>query len=348
MPPPTTPATSPEALALIEREERLRAILDGAVDAIITIDQRGLIESVNPAAQKLFGYSAEEMLGQNVSMLMPSPHREQHDGYLQRYEETGVPRIIGIGREVMALRKDGTHCPVHLAVSVVNLPRGRLFTAILHDLTKRRRLEELVLEATSLEQKRIGQDLHDGIGQQLAGLSFYCKSLSDRLAAKGLPEAADAQRMGQLIDQSKAQVRALSHGLNPVVDKPQGLMRALEELAEYVSSTFGIACSFNRKAEVLLDDVAMSTHVFRIAQEAATNALKHGRARNIRISLDQLCGQNCLCIEDDGNGISICPMNRTGGIGLEIMKSRASIIGGTLEIFAAANGGTVVRCYFPR
>jgi len=313
MPPTIVPAPSPEALALIEREERLRAIVDGAVDATITIDEHGLIESVNPAAEKVFGYRAEEMLRQNVRMLMPSPHREKHDDYLRRYLETGVPRIIGIGREVTALRKDGSHIPVHLAVSVVNLPRRKLFTAILHDLTARRRLEMLVLEATALEQKRIGQDLHDGIGQQLAGLSFYCKSLSDRLKAKGLPEAADAERMSQLITQSHAQVRALSHGLNPVVDKPQGLMMALEELAEYVSSTFGTPCRFESKSVVLLDDVALSTHVFRIAQEAVTNALKHARAWNIVVRLDHVDGQNCLSVEDDGEGMSGCPMKGPWG-----------------------------------
>jgi len=120
---------------LRDSEARTHAILQTAVDGIITIDARGLIESFNPAAERLFGYTADEVLGQNISMLMPSPYREEHDGYMARYLQTGEPHIIGIGREVRARRRDGSPFPIALAVSEVPLAGRRMFTGVVHDLT---------------------------------------------------------------------------------------------------------------------------------------------------------------------------------------------------------------------
>ena len=122
--------------------ERLRAILETAVDAIITIEESGAIESVNPAAERAFGYERDEMVGRNVSMLMPSPYREEHDRHIASYLRTGEARIIGIGREIEAQRRDGSVFPADIAVSEVRLPGRRLFTGIIRDLTERREMEE--------------------------------------------------------------------------------------------------------------------------------------------------------------------------------------------------------------
>src|SRR6516164_10012214 len=136
----TSPAQGQAVLR--DSEARTRAILQTAVDGIITIDTGGLIESFNPAAERLFGYTADEVLGQNISMLMPSPYRQEHDSYLARYLQTGEPHIIGIGREVRARRRDGTTFPISLAVSEVHLAGRRIFTGIVHDLTARVQAEE--------------------------------------------------------------------------------------------------------------------------------------------------------------------------------------------------------------
>jgi PAS domain S-box-containing protein len=150
---PVTPAAGPAVGAggSEETEERLRAILQTAVEGIITIDERGIIESINPAAERTFGYSAEEVIGKNVSVLMPSPDREQHDRYLQNYARTGQAKIIGIGREVVGQRKDETTFPLDLAVSEVRLARRRLFTGFVRDITERKRAElrQAVLYATT-------------------------------------------------------------------------------------------------------------------------------------------------------------------------------------------------------
>src|SRR5215813_13948256 len=128
--------------ALRDSEARSTAILQTAVDGIITIDERGIVASFNPGAERLFGYTAGEVIGQNVCILMPSPYQEEHDGYLARYRQTGEPHIIGIGREVRARHRDGTTFPVSLAVSEVHLAGRRIFTGIVHDLTARVQAEE--------------------------------------------------------------------------------------------------------------------------------------------------------------------------------------------------------------
>jgi len=140
--------------ALRDSEERMRAILETAVEGIITIDERGIIELINPAAEKIFGYSADEVIGRNVSILMPSPYREEHDAYMGNYLRTGQRKIIGIGREVVGQRKDGSIFPMDLAVSEVRLASKRLFTGFVRDITDRKRAESQLAElARSLAEK---------------------------------------------------------------------------------------------------------------------------------------------------------------------------------------------------
>src|SRR5215510_4265704 len=132
---------------LRDSEARTHAILQTAVDGIITIDERGIVESFNPAAERLFEYTTDEVIGQNISMLMPSPYREEHDSYIARYLQTDEPHIIGIGREVRARRRDGTTFPVALAVSEMHLDGRRMFTGIVHDLSARVQAEEALRHA---------------------------------------------------------------------------------------------------------------------------------------------------------------------------------------------------------
>ena len=143
-----------QSSGLKDTEERLRAILETAVEGIITIDERGIVESMNPAAEKTFGFRAEEVIGRNVSVLMPSPYREEHDGYLRNYLSSGHAKIIGIGREVIGQRKDGTVFPMDLAVSEVCLVNRRLFTGFVRDISERKKAEARLADlAQSLAEK---------------------------------------------------------------------------------------------------------------------------------------------------------------------------------------------------
>lgn len=145
-----------EELSHLETTSQLRAIFDHAIDGIITIDDQGIIEMVNPAASKLFGYTPDELIGENISKLMPGPDRQNHDRYIQNYHQTGVGRIIGIGREVTGLRKDGTRFPFHLSVSEVHLSSRKIFTGIIHDISDLKLAQEKLRRyAAELERSNI-------------------------------------------------------------------------------------------------------------------------------------------------------------------------------------------------
>lgn len=141
----------------MENAALLKAIIDNAIDGIITISDRGIVESINPAACALFGYSTEEVIGNNVSMLMPPPDKERHDGYIARYQRTGDPHIIGIGREVTGLTKDGKRFPFRLGVSEVQFLGRKVFAGFIHDLTKQKEAEELVKEYTLHLEEQIDE-----------------------------------------------------------------------------------------------------------------------------------------------------------------------------------------------
>lgn len=333
--------------AVKDQAERLRAILETAVEGIITIDDRGIIESFNPASEKLFGYQAEEVIGKNVSVLMASPHREQHDTYLENYKRTGHARIIGIGRETFARKKDGTLFPIDLSVSEVKLSDRRLFTGFIRDITERKRLEKEILEISEREQRRIGQDLHDGLCQHLAGIEMLSQVLAQKVAPVSTDAANRASEIAGAVRDAISQTRLLARGLSPVTLESEGLMSALAELAINTEKMFHIRCTLNCPEVVKFDDQAAATHLFRIAQEAVSNAIKHGKATNISLHLHTDAERLHLKVNDDGAGF---PENFTAGtgMGLRIMQSRIGMVGGNLTIERQPTGGTSVIFSAPK
>ena len=330
--------------ALQDREERLRAILDTAADAIITVDGRGIIQSVNRATERMFGYAAAEMLGRNVSMLMPSPYREAHDGYMARYARTREKHIIGISREVDARRKDGSVFPTDLAVSEIE--HLGLFTGIHRDLTERKQLERDVVEAASLEQRRIGQDLHDSVAQELTALNILAGDLVDVLRTDPASGTPLADRISQGLHRSQQELRAVLRGLLPVAVDAEGLMAALTDLAARTQQEGKVSCTFDCPRPVVLTDNLMATHLYLIAQEAVRNAVKHARSRHVRIALES--NQFLvLRVRDDGVGMPV-PETENPGLGLRIMRNRAAVIGAALTIEPGKPTGTVVTCSLAR
>ena len=329
--------------ALLESEERLQAIFQTAADAIITIHQSGIIESVNPAAETMFGYTAGEMLGRNVSMLMPHPFGDEPEGYLSRSLTTAVWQIIGTGREVTGRRKDGSLFPVDLAVSEIQDRSERLFTGMLRDISERKAMEREVLEIASAEQQRIGQDLHDGTGQELTGLSLLAHDLAEDLEERSLAQAAQAKRIAERLDHALGEVRKLAKGLVPVEVEAEGLRAALKDLADFTGQQAGVVCEFVCKGRVEIADSQTATHLYRIAQEAVTNALRHSQGSRIVITLKQNRKELLLEVRDDGVGIPEAG-KRGAGMGLRIMRYRAHLIGSSLEIAPADGGGTRVVC----
>jgi signal transduction histidine kinase len=214
-------------------------------------------------------------------------------------------------------------------------------------IEERKRLEKEVLNISEREQRRIGQELHDSLGQMLTGAAFMIKVLQRQMTAKGLDEAADAAEIADIIRQATDQAKGLAKGLHPVDLDARSLSSALEELAASTEHLFGIRCTFTCSRPVQLDDSDKAVHLYRIAQEAVTNAIKHGKAASIQIELTGGDKESILNVTNDGLSFPKEFEKRGSGMGLQIMDQRVDIIGGSLEIHAGPEGGAVVNCRFP-
>ena len=211
------------------------------------------------------------------------------------------------------------------------------------EMIERKRLEKSILEISEREKRRIGQDLHDGLGQHLTGVAFLAKVLEQKLGEGASPHAADAVKIAQLVNEAIKQTRELAKGLLPMQDGGNGFVSALQHLAADVEEFFTVACVFHSDDAVLIRDLDLATHLYRIAQEAVTNAIKHGHAGKIVIDLEHREHNLILIIQDDGIGLPEV-IERKDGMGLRIMNYRANMIGATLEIKKSFTGGTAVVC----
>jgi signal transduction histidine kinase len=210
---------------------------------------------------------------------------------------------------------------------------------------ERERLEDEILKSIEREQERIGRDLHDGLCQLLVGAKYrsvYLRGLAkDRLPAL----EKEAQSLEELLNGAIQQARELARGLNPVMVTPAGLATALQNMAAEVGRAEGPRCFCQFPRSVKIFDQHVAGHLYRIAQEAVQNAFKHGRAKNISITLDRHKNLVSLVVKDDGIGIPLHPGE--SGMGLKNMQTRARLIGGVLEIRRRKHGGTAVTCQFP-
>lgn len=532
---------------------RYRAVVDNAVDGIITISDQGTIESVNAAAVKLFGYTEDELVGRDVVVLVTDEDRQRHGSSLRQFLRNGLAPIVGIGHEVLARRKDATAFPIYLSIGSFALGGRQYYTGIVHDISERheaeaalRRVNEsleqqvrdrtesirllqdvavIANESESVEQafqivlarvlkfrkwevahvlvrsrgdqqifvdagiwtvertgsyrrliaaagraafrpgngligraidsarpvwdtnfsddatadlgthaaacglqaavacpvvigtevvavveffaasalppdeafleimkhvgtqlgrvierdrlqrqlvdavwdqhRRLGQELHDTLGQALTGIGMVADSLAKRLAAREQPEAEKQTELVSMIQQAKSEVRQLAKGLYPVDVDAQGLLAALEELAQTTQQRTHVRCAFKGDRAIQIRDNEVATHLFRIAQEAVHNAVKHAHPKRIAIALTKPRGRVTLAIRDDGtgitdktgisngNGISDNGMTsdttaRLGGLGMRIMQYRANVIGAHLSVETPGLGGTLIRCILKR
>ena len=211
---------------------------------------------------------------------------------------------------------------------------------------ERVRLEREVLETSEHERRRIGQDLHDGIGQQLTAASLATNGLITALESAAPALAPQAENLSRQLRQTIAEVRALSHGLAPVALQDDGLLHALHALADSTAHSTGVRCVFECPIPVRVPDAAVAGHLYRIAQEAVTNALKHAAPREIRIGLERRDGAVVLEVDDDGAGLPET-LAAGGGIGLQIMRHRAELLGGTFAFGSPPAGGTRIACRIP-
>jgi two-component system sensor kinase FixL len=334
--------------ALREAEQRNRAVLETAVNAILTINEERIITSVNSSTERMFGYTRKELIGKNVKMLMPEPYASRHDSYVENYKRTGKRKIIGIGREVVACRKDGTLFPIDLSVGEVILAPGkRLFTGIIRDLTDHKQLEEKILRISEEEQHRIGQDIHDDLCQQLAAIGCLAKVAHQRLVKAANAAAPEVEQVVQMISAANQRAREMARGLVPVVLDASGLMAALADMARGTQQIFRISCQLHCDPPVEVRDNQLAIQLYRIAQEAVANAVKHSKADRLDLSLEEDEGWVRLMVRDNGQGIHDHSPGTGTGMGLLTMSRRARMMGGDLSVENHPLGGTVVICSIP-
>jgi len=223
--------------------------------------------------------------------------------------------------------------------------RVRERTAVLNsELAERKRLEKEILVISEREQHRIGRDIHDSLCQHLTGTALAEQFLVEKLSARGAPEVSDANLVVGLIEDAISMARGLAAGLSPIETEGEGLLNALGDLAAHFSAQFKVLCRFAFQQPVLIQDPSVTTHLYRIAQEAVHNAIRHGKARNISIHLGKAGSLITLSIRDDGTGLP-AGLALSQGMGLRNMKYRASMIGGSLTL-AAGEPGAVLTCSF--
>ena len=217
---------------------------------------------------------------------------------------------------------------------------------IIHDVTEKKLLEKQILDIGEAERQRIGRDLHDSLGGMLTGAALLSKALSQRLAAKAIDEAGIAEEVVHCINDSISQTRAIAHGLFPVELGTVGLVAGLGEFAADTTRRSGISCRLRADEDILIQDVSVASHLFRIVQEAVNNAIRHAGARQITIHLARTAGQLLLKVRDDGKGLP-ARSQPVRGLGLRTMRYRADIIGAQFTVDSPDGRGTVVSCLVP-
>ena len=326
-----------------ERALRRQAgLIELSFDAILAWRQPGGIEFWNKGASILYGFEPQEALGKVTRDLLQTRHPRPWTEIEAELREHGFWE-----GELRHTSKKGEEVFVASRYQLVSDDGdGMLILETNRDITERRRLQQEVLEILGAEQRRIGQDLHDGLCQHLAGIEFRAAVIASQLAVA--PEAQrEIVKIGELIREGARQARMLSRGLSPVSLEAEGLMSALKELVESAGDLFGTCCHFECAKSVAVSDNVVATHLYRIAQEAISNAARHGRAKSIVVVLEKTIEGIQLSIRDDGCGFRVSP-SRARGMGLHTMRYRAELIGATLTIDAGKGSGARVTCLLSR
>jgi two-component system, LuxR family, sensor kinase FixL len=360
------PANDVEIRERVERaleasEARWRAIIDSAVDGIVVIDSRGRIESFNAGAVRLFGYAEQEVIGRNVNILMPSPYREEHDGYIRHYIETGEQRIIGFGREVTGLRKDGTTFPVHLSVGEFLIEGERRFTGILHDLTARVQMETRLREQAALTSLgEMAAVVAHEVKNPLTGIRGAIQVIGTRLPPAS-KEAAIVKDIVARIDALSELMKDLLLFARPpqlrvaVVDV-LALARTVAELVRQDPALHEIRIVVSGGAPPIAADAELLKIVIQNLLLNAAHAMQ-GRGA-IDVSVSSSDGFCVVTMADAGPGIPpevraklftpfFTTKSRGTGLGLLTARRLLEAHGGTIALECPPSGGTVVTVRVP-
>jgi PAS domain S-box-containing protein len=359
-----------QAVAALQASEmRTRAIVESALDAVVTMDERGIITGWNSQAASMFGYHEQEISGRLLSdTILPPRYRAAHDTGLQRFLATGHGPILNRRVELAALHKDGREFPIELSVTALTIEGRKVFSAFLRDISERKQAERALkeayeqlreltrrlTEAEEVERKRLARELHDEFGQALTGLKFDVAWLTKELArtAKGAGAAgmkSKAIGMSHAIDGLIQSVRATAASLRPGVLDDLGLVAALEWLAASFHERTGLPCELTVDPSIRDTpvEVALATTVFRGAQELTTNVMRHARASEAEMRLTLQDEHLVLTVRDNGRGLRPEQWKEGRSLGLRGLHERVKLVGGGVKISSAPEKGTEVTLSLP-
>ncbi len=347
--------------ALRESEATNRALLDTASQAILAVDTEGKIVLANRMASEIFGYTANELLGQNHDILISPALRERHSAHRTALLTDPRPRTMGMEQNLIGLRKDGTEFPIDISLSGVQTKHGQLAVSFVSDISVRKDSEEKLRESeqklrelagsllTAQEEERsnLARELHDDVTQQLAFLSIELGRLANELPDSMCEARAHMHALQQQTLRASHELRRISHGLHPSVIRDFGLSVALEDFCEEFQKAHGIIVDFEGS---LMDEhlgSAEATCLYRIAQESMRNARVHGNASEVRVALQVTDGQMQLQVQDNGIGSSADQLRNKTGLGIVSMKERIRMVNGTLHLSSETGQGTTITASVP-
>ncbi len=330
--------------ALGRSEEKYRVLVQAMNDGLVQGDERGGVVFVNDQFCLMVGRPEEEIIGRPMMDFIHEADRPGFENFLNG-KISARPGAFEIALQL----PDGIKTGMVISPRSLTDDRDRVtgFVAVFTDISERKYLERQILEISMREQQRIGRDLHDDLGQILAGTGFLCESLVKKLAARDVPEAEDARGITALINEAKEHTRLLSRGLSPVEVDSGGIIAALDRLTRTMENVYSVSCKMKYDPSITINDSMVETQFHYIVQESITNAIRHGSAKRITVSLVNRRGIVRLEIEDDGTGFpdDVDPLK---GMGLRTMQYRANAIGATIKIGKNRHGGTTVSCSLRR
>ncbi len=347
---------------LRKNEESTRTILDNAFDAIITMDEKGVITNWNQRAIKIFGWHADEVIGKRlVDVIIPPQYREDHKKGLDRFLATGIGKILNQQIQMIALGRDGTEFPVELAISAIKREEAYIFTGIIRDITERKQAEESLLNTREQlrnlsnrlqnvreeEKTRIAREIHDELGQSLTALKFDLTWVNKNLFQ---PDAAIVEKiksMTDLIENTVQMVQRIASELRPQILDILGLCEALKWLAKEFQKRTEIQCELTIHPDQIDLDPERATAFFRIYQEALTNVARHANASLVQSSFEKQGNQLALKVKDNGKGMVISKAEDPKSFGLIGIRERVLVFGGEISIQSNRGEGTLITISIP-
>lgn len=354
----------------VKAEDRFRKLLESAPDAMVIVNQAGEITLVNSQAERMFGYSRDELMGRPVELLVPAAQKGVHAAHREDYHAHPRARAMGLGLDLRGARKDGSEFPVEVSLSTIETAEGMVVCAAVRDTSDQKRLEQELADAARRrgedlrdfaisvqraqedERRRIARELHDELGQRLTGLKLSLQVIEEDIPVGEKNPTSRLRRLGEEVDRMIVEVRRLSYNLRPAALDDFGLVAALQMLCKEFQKVHRVRTQFRtNEPEEARHGAHVDIAIYRIAQEALANVAKHAQATTVSVRLSRQDSAVAVVVEDNGSGFDVDAVRegrkQGSGLGLVSMMERSQLLGGTFRVQSNPRGGTKVEAELP-